>query len=194
MPVVRISDEVFERLQVVAIPLVDTPGSVIEKLLDFYESHQTNTAGLARKEATSETSLPKRSAQFDPDSPPDVQHTRIAATFDSERASHWNELLHLAHRRGVDRLGSVDTLRTVTKSNMVAGRRTGKGFHYVPDANISIQNVDANVAWRHVLHLARQLKVPVQVDFEWRNVEGAAKPGQRGSLSWSPRDNKRADA
>ena len=36
--VIRISDETFSRLQNLAEPLVDTPASVIEKLLDEYES------------------------------------------------------------------------------------------------------------------------------------------------------------
>lgn len=36
--VIRISDETFSKLQNLAEPLVDTPASVIEKLLDEYES------------------------------------------------------------------------------------------------------------------------------------------------------------
>ena len=38
MPVIRISDDVFRRLQNLATPLVDTPASVIERLLDSHES------------------------------------------------------------------------------------------------------------------------------------------------------------
>jgi hypothetical protein len=36
-PVIRIPEDVFERLQALAIPLVDTPGSVIRRLLDMHE-------------------------------------------------------------------------------------------------------------------------------------------------------------
>ncbi|MBW2307970.1 MAG: hypothetical protein JRG73_13675 [Deltaproteobacteria bacterium] len=36
--VIRISESIFQRLQKLAIPLEDTPASVIEKLLDFYDS------------------------------------------------------------------------------------------------------------------------------------------------------------
>jgi hypothetical protein len=35
--VIRISDEAFSRLQNLAEPFIDTPSSVVEKLLDFYE-------------------------------------------------------------------------------------------------------------------------------------------------------------
>lgn len=39
MPVIRISEDVFRKLQLLAEPLVDTPGSVIEKLLDPRKFH-----------------------------------------------------------------------------------------------------------------------------------------------------------
>lgn len=35
---IRISDRVFERLQALAVPLVDTPEMVIERLLDYWQS------------------------------------------------------------------------------------------------------------------------------------------------------------
>ena len=37
--IIRISDEIFTRLQSHAEPLVDTPARVIERVLDFYEAH-----------------------------------------------------------------------------------------------------------------------------------------------------------
>jgi hypothetical protein len=40
---IKISDSIFERLQKLAVPLVDTTQSVIGKLLDFYESYQEKT-------------------------------------------------------------------------------------------------------------------------------------------------------
>ena len=35
--VVRIPETIYQRLQKLAVPLEDTPASVIEKLLDFHE-------------------------------------------------------------------------------------------------------------------------------------------------------------
>lgn len=43
MPVIRISDEVFGRLQQHATPFVDTPASVIERLLDAFEATQSHS-------------------------------------------------------------------------------------------------------------------------------------------------------
>jgi hypothetical protein len=52
------------------------------------------------------------------------------------------------------------------------------------DINISIQNVDADLAWRYTFALAQKLQVQVAVEFEWRLKPGAAQPGERGALSW----------
>jgi hypothetical protein len=43
MPVVRLPDSLYRRLQEHAEPFVDTPANVIERLLDAYESHTTLT-------------------------------------------------------------------------------------------------------------------------------------------------------
>ena len=182
MPVIRISDPVFERLQSIATPLVDTPGSVVEKLLDFYESHQT---GSHIRPAT--TTVRKTESEFDPEAPPDVRHTRVLqAEFDGQSAENWNDLVHLAHRRATVRLKSFDAIRAATQSNVVPRQKSDRGFHYLSDINLSIQNVDANLAWRNALVLARKLQVPVRVQFEWRETEGAAHPGKVGLLSWTP--------
>jgi len=90
----------------------------------------------------------------------------------------------------MSRLGSLDALRAVTKSNFIAGRASSeeakKGYRYVPEIGISIQNVDAGHAWSNTLRLARQLHVEVGVDFEWMQKSEAAFPGEKGQLGWKP--------
>jgi predicted transcriptional regulator len=46
-PVIRISDEVFRRLQKLSEPLVDTPSSVIERVLAHYETSRSTESRLA---------------------------------------------------------------------------------------------------------------------------------------------------
>ena len=43
----QLPDATFKRLQKLAVPFVDTPASVIERLLDFYESHQKKDSPLS---------------------------------------------------------------------------------------------------------------------------------------------------
>lgn len=49
-PVVRISDDVFRRLQRISEPLVDTPSQVIDRILAFYERTATSQADAQRAE------------------------------------------------------------------------------------------------------------------------------------------------
>ena len=57
MPVIRVPDDVFSRLQKIATPLVDTPASVVKRLLDLHESIQRPNAPAAPP-ALKETSEP----------------------------------------------------------------------------------------------------------------------------------------
>lgn len=43
---IKISDPIFERLQRLATPLIDTPESIIQRLLDHYESHSSEDSTL----------------------------------------------------------------------------------------------------------------------------------------------------
>jgi hypothetical protein len=192
MPVIRIPDPVFERLQGIATPLVDTPASVIEKLLDFYDSHgelraRVTSATRVQPEPTAGTSA------FNVEAPPDLHHTRVlSARFDGQTASNWNDLVHVAHRQALERFGSFDELRSVSLSKIASGRRSDSGYHPVADLNLSVQNVDSNLAWRNTVNLAQRLRVPVEVEFEWRQAEGAANPGRRGSMAWAPPPRERS--
>jgi len=129
---------------------------------------------------------------LNPDDPPDLRHTRVlAAQFAGESAAGWNDLVHSAHREAVARLGSAAAVHSVSKSNLISGRpgaeETKRGYRYVPEINISIQNVDAAHAWSNTLRLARHVGAEVKVDFEWMTKSDAAFPGQKGRLAWKPR-------
>ena len=50
-PVIRISESIYERLQELATPFVDTPASIIERLLDHYEAVK-GPKGISRDEAS----------------------------------------------------------------------------------------------------------------------------------------------
>lgn len=187
MPVVRIPDPVFERLQAIAKPFVDTPASVIERLLDFYEIHETRVQPVSRKNQPIVTVT----TDFEPYNPPSLTHARVTkADIGGLQARSWNELVQMAHRQAAPKLNDVNSLRRATRSNIVIGRKEDDGFHYISDINVSIQNVAADKAWRNALHLAETLGLDILAEFEWQETDGAAMPGKRGRLFWSP--NKRS--
>jgi len=183
-PVIRIPESLFVRLQKHAKPLVDTPVSVIERMVDFYERDTRNSEGKARRKDVDTMPAAKN---YNPNRPPDLTHTRVLnAEFDGSPAKNWNDLVEVAHIRAGKQFKTYEALRGATKANIVRGEKTDSGFHHVPDIDISIQGIDADLAWRNVLHLARQLDVAVRVEFEWRTKPQAAHPGKRGSLEWMP--------
>jgi hypothetical protein len=190
MPTLEISESLFKRLQRLAIPLVDTQTTLLERVLDHYESRRGNDP------SPGPANFPRPNADsgvltFPPDAPPDLRHASVlSARFASRTSSGWNKLVQEAHIEAMSRLGSLDALRRVTKSNLIVGlassEETKKGYHPVPEIHISIQNVDAAHAWSNTLRLARHLGVEVRVDFEWMQKSDASHPGRKGRLAWRP--------
>jgi hypothetical protein len=184
MRTLQVPDSIFERLQKLAIPLVDNDATLIERLLDNYESKRNGDRGPSTVRKPNPNSGVR---ELDPDAPGELRHTRVvAASFAGQKATGWNELVHVAHMQAISRLGSFDALRKATRSNIALGRQSGRGFRHVPEIDVSIQNVDAEHAWANVLRLARQLNLEVQVDFEWLDKKEAHHPGERGHLIWRP--------
>jgi len=217
MTTLEIPESLFKRLQKHAEPLVDTHVTVLERILNDYESRrnveskrpdeppeellkrifagrQRNDDGRVKGEtsgAPSVSASDSKVLEFSPDAPPDLRHADVrVARFAGRTAFGWNKLVHEAHLEAMSKLGSVDSLRSVTKSNFMVGRAssedTKRGYRHVPGMNISIQNVDAAHAWSNTLRLARHLRVEVEVEFEWKQKADAVQPGRRGLLAWKP--------
>jgi predicted nucleotidyltransferase len=102
------------------------------------------------------------------------------------RRPNWNKLMRTMHVLACPALGSFEELAKVSTANLRAGRFEERGFEYLPEADLSIQGQDANLAWKHTLWLAKALGVALHVQFEWRVTEGAAHPGRAGILAWAP--------
>jgi hypothetical protein len=178
----EIPPALFERLQKHAIPLVDTPVSVIERLADHYE---------ATTESLGENLKPRNSASdlksFNPLNPPDFFHSKIEGTLGDLYFRKWNELVRLAHVLGFKKAGSFDALRKATQSQIRNGDHDGvSGFHFIPEIGISVQGVDARHAWTYALRLAQFSGVPIHATVTWRNNEKAAFPGESGTIEWVP--------
>ena len=129
------------------------------------------------------------SISVDPLNPPDLSHTTILmGRVNSEIVKSWNHLSEKIHEVAYDRLGSFESLAKVTQANIVKGERSDKGFRYISRINLSIQGENANKIWINSLRLAIQIRVPLELDIEWRNKRKAAHPGKRSKLKWEPRD------
>ncbi len=173
-----------KRLQALATPFVDTPVSVIERCVEFYEKqqHSQENSGTTMSTANAAELYPL----VDPDTPPNLVHTRVSGSFGENSFSKWNELVRLAHVQAFKKAGSFEALAKVSHAQLRKGSETDGGFHFVREIGFSVQGVDSNHAWEYSLHLARYLKVPIQAVVCWRFKEGAPFPGESRELRWNP--------
>lgn len=184
MPTVELTESTFKRLQALAKPLIDTPSTVVDRLIDHYEDVRE---GVDTPAANGKDQVAKFT--FDPAEVPSLTHTKLRKASFGERElarPNWNELVRSAIEAGLDRLKSLDELLQLTDARIVKGTKTDEGFSPLPSRGISVQGVDAHDAWRIAYGLARKLSLPVEVIFEWRDKEGAAHPGEIGTIGWTP--------
>jgi predicted transcriptional regulator len=185
MPSIEIADSTFKRLQALAKPLIDTPDSVIDRLLDHYEDAREGR-GACSANGTQDAAAMLR---FDPGQLPSLTHAKLRKASFAGRdlpRPNWNELVRTAVEAGLERFKSADELIRVTDARIVKGAKTDEGYSPLPGRGISVQGVDAHDAWRIAYGLARKLSVPIEVIFEWRDKEGAAHPGEVGATGWTP--------
>lgn len=178
---VSLSDATFAKLQLIATPFIDTPESVVASLVDD-ELKRRGTGAVTSRDAGG-------AARLDPDRHESLTHARLISASVDGHSLHrpkWNSLLDHIHVLGMKKLGSFAALKRASNARLKEGKYEEEGFHFLPDANISIQGVDANSAWDHSLGLARQLPVAIEAKLEWRDRDEAARPGQSAILSWEP--------
>jgi hypothetical protein len=188
-PMIQLTDSTYRRLQARAMPFTDTEESVIVRLLDDTEKAMrgNDSAPVVVPSFRSSLASSDGARVVDPNNPSDLSHTKvITANFGSRTGDKWNELVSIAHEEALHKLGSFDGVRSASISAISNGNRDDSGFHFQPKLGFSIQYVDANHAWKHVLALAKRLGVKVEVKFLWRDKKGAAFPGEYGALRWTP--------
>ncbi len=180
MPTIRISDGTFRALQEMAEPLVDTPGSVIDRLV---REHRERTGATVEPEQDPRTA-PARA--FDPASPPGLTHTMIdKASVDGkplERLRWANVLLHVIKAvgaRGYSGQALVDSLNINARTDVFEER----GYKHYPELGLSIQGQAAQDAWRETARLALQHSIPLEIAFHWRDKPAADYPGGKGTMT-----------
>jgi len=123
--------------------------------------------------------------EYDPENPPDLAHTTITSAIIGPHAPrNWNDLVAAGIRMACKQ-GGADQL-TWTGANIRPGRYTKHGFRHLPEIDISFQYIQASRAWEVALRIAKKLRVPITVDFVWRDNQNAAHPGEQGRMPWSP--------
>lgn len=207
----QISEQLYEKLENLRDPVLDTHETVIARLIGLYERLSTNQvdgrssaqsllgkrqdaaqSGVVHREYTGEDSV----LQFcisdqgtpEPVRLPDVTHTTFKRGMAGDLpAEDWNQLLGRVHERLFQMLGSsMAELRRVSGANLQEGTVVERGFKPVVRDVFSIQGVEANKACALAFGLARRYKIPIWAEFKWQGKEKAAFPGRSGRIEWKP--------
>lgn len=177
---VEISEDNFKRLQRVAIPIIDNPNSVITRLLDSYEKNNTINNSTLNKKMDFDNY-----EKFGSDKVPPLLHTKLmSAHFNGlvPERTNWDSLVRLALKQLFDKYKSVEDLRRFSGANVVHGPKSNEGYKFVSSHRFSYQGVSAEDAAKIVVRCAKALKCRVLFEFEWRDKEGAYRPGKRGRV------------
>jgi hypothetical protein len=178
MPTIEITNADFARLQKLATPFIDTPATTLERVLDFYEANGADTAS-----AHEQSLVP--SSEYNERNIPPLTHTKLLdATFGdlTPEKMTWDSLVRLALETVLQKVGSARELYSVSGANVVEGKKEVNGYKFVPNRNFSYQGVPAEDAVKIVARCARHLGIEARIKFDWRNKEGAYRPGEQASL------------
>jgi hypothetical protein len=174
MPNVNISNPNFQRLQGLAVPLVDDLDSVLARVLDFYEVHQ-GTKPSSTTEAPDDLTVNAYAA----DAPPDLTYTSIKAIMLDEAFNdrYWNPLMFAVISIATKKVGK-DKMLSVLEGNYAPVDT--QGYKHIPEAAIYVQGRESNLCWRMINKLSKLANIPVEVDFYWQDKPTAAFPGKNG--------------
>ena len=177
-PSVELTDQIFARLQAHAVPLVDTPLTVIERALDALEAADEEPAPQGKVDGL---------RSFNPAAAPNLAHTtprraEVGGATLPKSKSYWNpimfEVIEHAAKQGV----SAEDLLDLLTIPAVKGKKEDNGYRYLPEADLSVQGQDANSAWKQTHRIASSVGIRVQVVFVWQDNPKAAMPGATGSF------------
>lgn len=175
---VELPDDLFAKLQGFAVPLIDTPLTVIERALVALEAGD--------EQLTSPNSA-KLARSFNPAAPPSLAFTipRRASVGGRQLSAgdrYWNSIMYAVIEEAARRGFSTEDLLALISVNSQAGRREDNGFKYLEGANLSIQGQGAAGAWRQSYAIASSVGIAIEVEFAWQDNPKAAMPQMVGTL------------
>lgn len=182
MPVIRINDATFADLSTLKTWYgTRTPSETIDRLV----RETMEQLGMERDEEPEYgvTSTSDGPMQFD--TAPGLSFTKpLAASINGKalQSMRWSAILLTVigqvKAKGVEGEKLVRELAIPAR----AGQYAEEGFKYHPDLGISVQGQSAQDCWKEVDRLANKWRIPVSVEFLWRQNSKAQYPGKTGVL------------
>ncbi len=119
---------------------------------------------------------------YPPETPPSLTFTKpLAITLEGEPLPksdlYRNPLLFRVIGLAAKKM-EKKALQHAILVNQVEGVHLENGFHYIPEAELSVHGADSNNAWKATIYLIKAAALNVDVIFRWDTKEGAANSGQ----------------
>lgn len=173
-PTISVSESLFSRLQQQATAFVDTPETVISRALDALEAKAP--------EAPLTSAGPR---EFNGASPPNLAFTTVkrvllgGMTF-PKGETYWNPLMFACVREAAKQGLSPAEIASLMVVPHTVGKKEDNGYVFIQEAGVSVQGQASNGAWKQAHHIAAALKISLEVEFVWQNVDKAAHPNAMG--------------
>lgn len=182
MPVVRINDATFVDLSTLKTWYgTKTPSETIDRLV----RETMEQLGMERDDEPQDivTTLGDGPMQFG--TAPGLAFTKPLSASINGKVLHtprWSAILlsmiGQLKSKGLDSEKLVRELTIPAK----AEQYEDEGFKYHPDLGISVQGQSASDCWKQVDRIAKKWRIPISVEFWWRQNPKAQYPGKRGVL------------
>lgn len=176
MQSIQIEQNTFDRLLKNIRAFGDTPDTVINRGLDALEGDNQ----------IAPTKIGNTMLNFGDKNLPNLTHTKILyAKFDGKELPkvNWNSLLDLvlvaARKCGL----SISEIKGIGGINIVEKKKFDEGFRHLESAGFSVQGQDSNRACFGALAIGRKIGMSVEIEFVWREKDGASHPGKTGRVS-----------
>ena len=187
MPVIRVSDATFADLGALRTWFgTKTPGDTIDRVV----REAMDQLGMERDDKSNEVIATASNGAMQFDTAPGRSCTKpLSASINgkSVRSPRWSSMLltmiSQVKAKGLEGEKLVNELGVPSK----AERYEDDGFKYHENLGISVQGQSAQDAWKEVDRLAKKWKIPVTVEFWWRQNPKAQHPGRTGLLRSGPR-------
>jgi hypothetical protein len=182
MPVLRINDATFADLKSIAAWFgTKTPSETIDRVV----RETMEQLGMERDDESEADPNATAGAATEFNTAPGLAFTKVLSASVNGKPipkARWSTLLlaTIAHlkAKGFESDKLVRELHVPAK----AGQYDEDGYQFHPDLGVSVQGQSAAEAWKEVDRLARKWRIPVTVEFVWRQNPKAQYPGRTGVI------------
>ena len=182
MPVVRINDATFADLSTLKTWFgTKSPSETIDRIV----RNAMEQLGIERDDEAEGTAVTSTDGALVFDTAPSLTFTKPTKAIINGKLiqnPNWASILHVmiaqVKSKGFEGEKLVRELSVPSK----AASYDDDGYRYFPELGISLQGQSASDAWKEVDRLAKKWRIPVKVEFIWRQNPKAQYPGKAGVL------------